>query len=320
MGILLAAGLGLALFPELARPAVVVVVGAPGTPEYESIFRRSADQWRAAAEQGGAAVAVVGGGSEGPESDRDRLQTYLARQQRSGPAPLWVVLLGHGTDDGRDARFNLRGPDLTAIDLAEWLTPVKRPVAVVNCASSSATFLNLLSGPGRVVVTATRAGSESNYARFGEYLSRAIADPAADLDRDGQVSLLEAFLSAADRVSGFYKDEGRLATEHPLIDDNGDKLGSPADWFEGVRAVRRAKDGALADGPRAHQWHLVPSARERALPAAARLQRDELEQALAALRDQKAKLGEEAYYAKAEMILVELARLYRDAGVVAEVK
>ena len=313
MGVFLVAGLGLVLLPELSRPTVVVVVGAPGAPEYDSVFRRSADQWRAAAEKGGATVTVIGQDAEGPETDRYRLRAVLTKPPQTGPAPLWVVFLGHGTDDGRDARFNLRGPDITAKELAAWLAPVKRPTAVVNCASSSATFVNLLSGPARVVVTATRAGSESNYARFGEHLSQAIADPAADLDRDGQVSLLEAFLSAADRVAGFYKGEARLATEHALIDDNGDKLGSPADWFDGVRAVKRAKDGAAADGPRAHQWHLVPSDRERALPAAVRLRRDELEQALAALRDQKAKLGEEAYYARAETILVELAKLYRDA-------
>ena len=98
-------------------------------------------------------------------------------------------------------------------------------------------------------------------------MAGAINDPVADLDKDGQVSLLEAFLTAASRVREFYRAEARLATEHPLIDDTGDKLGSPADWFRGVRATTRAKDGAAADGLRAHQWHLVPSDRERALPA-----------------------------------------------------
>lgn len=311
MGIFLAAGL--AAFAAVPRPVVVVVIGAPGTPEYGAEFGRWADRWQAAAAKGGADFTLIGREPEGKETDRDRLRAALVRRTGAGTTPLWLVLIGHGTDDGREARFNLRGPDVTAKELAEWLAPAKRPVAAVNCASASGSFVNLLSAGDRVVVTATRSGSESNYARFGRYLSEAVADPAADLDRDGQVSLLEAFLTAAGRVGEFYKAEARLATEHPLIDDNGDKLGSPADWFEGVRAVKRAKDGAAVDGTRAHQWHLVPSDRERAIPAGVRRRRDELEQSLAALRDQKGGLGEDEYYARVEAVAVELARLYRDA-------
>ena len=299
----------MALMAE-SRPQVVVVVGATGTEEYGKVFEKAADQWQAAAKKGGAEFVCIGREAEGKEQDRDKLRTFLTETPRSGTAPLWVVLIGHGTDDGKEARFNLRGPDVTAKELAEWLGPVKRPVAVINCASASAAFINHLSGPDRVVITATRSGSESNYARFGEYMAAAIDDPAADLDRDGQVSLLEAFLTAASRVREFYRTEARLATEHALIDDSGDKLGSPADWFQGVRATTRAKDGTPADGPRAHQWHLVPSERERALPADVRKRRDELELALAALREQKDRLSEDEYFARVEKVVVELARLY----------
>ncbi|AWM36562.1 hypothetical protein C1280_05665 [Gemmata obscuriglobus] len=296
------------------RPHVLVVVGAAGTPEYGAAFQKWADRWGAAAQKGGSEFMCIGREPEAKESDRDKLQALLARLPRAGAAPLWVVLIGHGTDDGREARFNLRGPDVTARELADWLGPVKRPVAVVNCTSASGSFVTHLSGPDRVVVTATRSGSESNYARFGEHIANAIGDPTADLDKDGQVSLLEAFLTASDRVREFYRSEGRLATEHALLDDNGDKLGSAADWFQGVRAVKRAKDGAPVDGTRAHQWHLIPSVRERALPAEVRKRRDELELALAGLRDQKGRIGEDEYYARVEKLMVELARLYATAS------
>jgi hypothetical protein len=296
--------------PTEGKPQVLVVVGAAGTGEYGKVFEKAADQWQAAAKNGGAEFVGIGREAEGKELDRDKLRTFLNNTPRSGTASLWVVLIGHGTDDGKEARFNLRGPDVTAKELAEWLAPVKRPVAVINCASASAAFINHLSGPDRVVVTATRGGSESNYARFNEYMAGAIDDPTADLDKDGQVSLLEAFLTAAGRVREFYRTEARLATEHPLIDDTGDKLGSPAEWFQGVRATTRANDGTAADGHRAHQWHLVPSARERALPADVRKRRDELELTLAGLRDQKDRLGEDEYFARVEKVMVELARLY----------
>ncbi len=170
---------------------------------------------------------------------------------------------------------------------------------VLNCASASGPFINRLSGNNRVVVTATKSGYEMNFARFGQYLAEAIADPRADLDKDGQVSLLEAFLTASSRVDEYYRTHSQLATEHALLDDNGDRLGTPANWFRGVRATQRAKDGAQLDGIRAHQLHLIPSNRERGIPVEMRQRRNQLELSIAALRDQKDKLGEDEYYAPA---------------------
>jgi hypothetical protein len=149
-----------------------------------------------------------------------------------------------------------------------------------------------------------------NYARFGGYLAGAIADPAADLDKDGQTSLLEAFLIASRRTADFYATEGRLATEHALLDDNGDGLGTPADWFRGVRAVKRAKDGASPDGLRAHQFQLVRGGADAALSAAARARRDDLELSIARLRDLKGSLEEAEYLRRLEPLLLDLARLY----------
>lgn len=294
---------------------VLVVVGAPGEAEYGIQFRQWADQWKAAAAKGSAAFHGIGLDPEGGETDRDRLKKFLAEQATvPGAEPLWVVLIGHGTFDGKEARFNLRGPDLSPRELGEWLAPVKRPVVVIDCASASGPFLNTLSGPNRIVVTSTRSGHESNYSRFGGYMAGAITDPAADLDKDGQVSLLEAFLTANSRTAEWYKAETRLATEHPLLDDNGDKLGTPPDWFQGVRATKRPKDGAVADGLRAQQMCLVPSDRERAIPPQVRKRRDELELSLAALRDQKSRLGEDEYYSRVEKVMVDIARLYQGAA------
>jgi hypothetical protein len=208
------------------------------------------------------------------------------------------------------AKFNLRGPDVSAEELADWLVPLKRPIAVIQCASASAPFINRLSGSHRVVIAATKSGDEQNFARFGKYISAAIVDPAADLDKDGQVSLLEAYLTACRQVEEFYKQEARLATEHALLDDNGDGLGTPADWFRGIRATQRAKDGAALDGARAHQFHLIVSDHERNLPPEVRRRRDELELKIAALRDVKERLPEVEYFDRLEQLMVELARVY----------
>ena len=319
---LLAIGVCIAAWPEAGaadatemgeQPTVIVVQGAPGAPEYEPEFARWADLWESAAARGGATVVRIGVGDS--ESDRDRLEEAIENAAAHETAPLWLVLIGHGTYDGREAKFNLRGPDISAADLAGWIAPLARPVAVLNCSSSSGPFVNRLSGKNRVVVTATRSGDELNYARFGQYLAEAIGNRAADLDKDEQVSLLEAYLWAGARTAEFYSSAARLATEHALLDDNGDGLGTPADWFRGVRATKRAKEGAASDGTRAHQWHLVPSDRERRLPPEVRRRRDELELQMASLRDRKAGMSEDEYYRQLQAVALELARLYRDAGV-----
>ncbi|WP_250846661.1 hypothetical protein [Aquisphaera insulae] len=291
------------------RPTVIVVVGAPGDEEYGGEFRRWAGLWRSAAEKGSAAFVLIGEGPDGNPSDKDRLRAALA-ERASGNEPLWLVLIGHGTFDGREAKLNLRGPDATDGELLEWLRPVKRPVAILDCTAASGPFLGKLSGPNRIVATATRSGDEQNYARFGQYLAESIGDPGSDLDKDGQVSLLESFLVASRRTAEFYRSKSRLATEHPLIDDNGDRLGTPADFFRGVHAVKRAKDNAQPDGPRAHQLHLIPSDRERRLSPDQRKLRDDLELKVAALRSRKEKLTDAEYFAQLEALMIELARIY----------
>jgi hypothetical protein len=293
------------------RPCVVIVVGAPGSPEYTAQFRESADHWQAATDKASAESIRIGQSAEAGVTDRERLRSILAEKATASSEPLWIVLIGHGTYDGREAKFNLRGPDVTDAELALWLAPYTRPIVIINCASASSPFINRLSGSNRVVATATKSGYEMNFARFGQYLAESINDERADLDKDGQVSLLEAFLTGSSRVEEYYRTHSQLATEHALLDDNGDRLGTPATWFRGVRATQRAKDGAALDGIRAHQLHLIPSNRERGMPAEIRQRRNQLELSIAALRDQKDKLGEDEYYGRLEKLMVELARLYR---------
>ncbi len=294
------------------RPAVIVVVGAPGTPEYGRQFDQWATRLVQAAEKGGARVTRIGPGgqAESDEEDLAILQRTLATEPPESLHPLWLVLVGHGAYDRRKATFNLRGPDLSADDLAAWLEPFTRPVAAINCAASSGPFLPRLSAPGRIIVTATRSGAEQSFARFGDYFSQAICDISADLDKDEQVSLLEAFLAASSRTQEFYRQEGRLATEHALLDDTGDGQGTPADWFRGVRAIKAAKEGAEIDGLRANQLHLIPSSQEETLSDEQRAERDALEREIEALRRRKSELDEEDYYVALETLLVRLARIY----------
>jgi hypothetical protein len=300
----------------LDRPTVLLVVGASGEDIYESVFAKCEKLWREAAQKGGAEITTIGLDSiPNVESDHDRkrFEECVHALSQTNASPAWIVLIGHGTDDGKDAKFNLRGPDFSASELAAWLKPVQRPLIIVNTSSSSGAFLKPLSATNRVIVTATRSGGEINFAHFGEYMAESIGSLAADLDKDEQTSLLEAFLMASRRVADFYKDEGRLATEHALIDDNGDGLGTPADWFQGVRAVKKPAQGQSVDGRRAHQVHLISNAADQKLSSAQRAKRDELELAISNLRDRKAKTPANDYYRELEGLLVQMARIYNES-------
>ena len=315
----------LSFFPAVSTAAeetegdVILVQGAAGSEAFGKQFTTWADRWQAAASGAHWNVHRLGSTPPALETDRDHLKRLLKDlsslpDAHASDRKLWVVLVGHGTDDTRDARFNLTGPDFTAEELAEWLSPIKTPIAVINCSSASGSFLKVLSKPGRVVVTATRNGSELNFAHFGDAMSQAWTESRADRDKDGQVSLWEAFLRATAATEAFYSDDGRLATEHAQIDDDGDGTG-----LLGLTYLAKTDEEKLfRDGGLSRTWVLVPSATERKIPRELRRQRDELEQKLLAVRRRRADLfgagkseeqGNAAYLQELEAILLPLAKL-----------
>jgi hypothetical protein len=293
-----------------ARPTVVLLLGAPGQDEFQTNFLRQAELWTRVCERAQATIVRIGRDANSTTPDCERLKQTLAIEQKDGDEALWLVLVGHGTFDGKEARFNLRGPDVTATDFAEWLKPFRRPVVFIDTSAASAPFLNKLSATNRVILTATRSGSEQDFTRFGLYLAEALTDDQSDLDKDGQVSVLEAFLTASARVAEFYRTEGRLATEHALLDDDGDGRGTPADWFRGIRPVKKPQGNASVDGARAHQLHLVLSQAEQALPPDVRAKRDALELEIGRLRANRSQRPNEKYYDELEKLLLQLADTY----------
>lgn len=291
---------------------LIVVQGAGGEAEFAKAFAEWRQAWEELAPSLGLMVHVIGASAEA-QSDHDRLHTLLSNGEADPASPLWIVLIGHGTFTQGQAKFNLVGPDLAASELAEWLSKQHRPLAIINCSSCSGPFLESLSGPNRVVVTATRSGAEQNFARFGQFLAQSIHDPLADLDHDGTVSLLEAYLSAARRTQAFYSDAARLATEHALLDDNGDRVGTSAGDFSGIHAVPGAEPAAApTDGRYAHQWTVQRITAEPALSPAQLAERAELESAIETLRAQRASSSEDQYFQQLEPILIRLARLYEE--------
>lgn len=298
----------LALLP--ARDfSVLVVQGAAGTEEYGKKFQTQVEAWKAACAKGSVAVEVLNG-----DSTTELLQQRLATAAKAPQTALWLVLVGHGTFDGRDAKFNTVGPDFDAKQLGAWLQPLTQEVVVIHNASASGGFVRSLSRKNRIIITATKSPDEVFYARFGEHFAEAVGGlPEADLDQDRQVSLLEAFRHASHAVATFYENEGRLATEHALLEDNGDGTGTRSEALaDSAKNTRTAAPEVKLDGARAAQRVLVLSEEEKRLSDAQRQQRDALELALQKLKEEHAKatMPDERYYAELEKLLRQLGSVY----------
>ena len=193
--------------------------------------------------------------SESPDAARAatsanvrRVFAKLRQQVRPGDL-LFIFLIGHGTFDGIDAKFNLVGPDLESSEWASLLDGIRGRVILVNTSSASFPFIERLSRPGRIVISATDSAAQRFDTVFPEHFIHAFSDDAADIDKNGRVSIWEAFAAAAAGVRRHYQQRGQLATERALLDDNGDSIGREAatDGEDGALASRTYLDVPAAD-------------------------------------------------------------------------
>ncbi len=226
------------------------------------------------------------------------------RRRMTADSDLLVVLLGHGTYDGVEAKFNLVGPDLAAADWNRLLDSLPGRAVFVNTTASSFPFVAALAREGRIVIAATGSPVQRYDTVFPRFFVRAFEDGAADGDRDGRVSVWEAFASSSAQVRLWYEQEGRLATERAVLDDSGDGVGGDAErpGSDGYLAARRFV-GAGVDRP-------VPAADASLAPLVAR--RDDLADRVAGLRSRKGSLDAAEYARELEQVLVELARVSRE--------
>ena len=303
---------------------LLVVVGLGGDPAYRELFHGWAGDLVGAAEErfGIPRERIVYLGERPHEApgvmdDRSTLENVASALARlaegAGPSDrLMIVLVGHGTGQGEKVQFNLPGPDLTPQELDVMLGAFPtQSIAVVNAASSSGPFLPALSGPNRVILTATRTAQERNETQFGGYFVEALTGDASDLDKDGRISLLEAFRYAQREVERYYETRNLLATEHAQLDDNGDGEGS-------TELGEVAMDGGLA-----REFWLEPSPRQLresavqdslADPELVRLyeERAELEGRVRELRALRGRMEETRYERELEALLIELALKNRE--------
>ncbi|MBC7895243.1 MAG: hypothetical protein H7066_07505 [Cytophagaceae bacterium] len=228
--------------------------------------------------------------------------TRMVGQAKEGDR-LVVVLMGHGSSQGNESRINLPGPDMSAGEFAQVLGPSPATVIFVNTASASGEFIKALSGPRRVVITATKSAREANETYFPGYFVKALTSDAGDTDKDGRVSMLEAFTYARLEVEKRFETSGLLPTEHPMLDDDGDGTGH-------ADASDKGPDGRLS-----RSLHLAPlgGTTLAADPRAAALieERRVIEGRIDALRAKRSEMTESAYQAALEPLLVALAEKNR---------
>ena len=213
---------------------LIVIAGVGGSEEHTEKFNKWATAVVDAAKKHGVADANITYLGERTELDPVRMKGRSTKDNvakavtdtagRAKPNDeVFILLIGHGSFDGRTAAFNLPGPDLTAEDYKPLLEKLQlQRVVFVNTASSSGAFLSVLAGPGRTIVTATKTGGERNEARFAEFFIEAISGDAADRDRNGRVSVEEAFDYAKTKVVAAYEQAGNLLSEHAAMDDGAE--------------------------------------------------------------------------------------------------
>ena len=232
-------------------------------------------------------------------------RAFKSLQSAASPdSTVFVFFIGHGTFDGREAKFNLVGPDLPVGEYRGFVGGLNaRRVVLFNMASASGEFVKALAGRGRIVVTATRNGQEQNATRFAEHVIAALDSREADADQNGRVSVLEAFNYAAARTAEHYKRAGRLATEHALLEDSGDGVGS------------EKVEGAGGDGALARHVYFDSLTIEQATANAevGRLlrERTRFEEEIEQLKSRKTRMREVEYESELERLFVSLAKVNR---------
>jgi hypothetical protein len=290
--------------PAAAAVYYVNVAGHVGEADYEQRFTAAAKDLDKLLKAPGATGAHVYSLS-GEEATRARLTQLLGQIAREArPDDDFVLMLiGHGSFDGVEYKFNLVGPDISAADLAALCNrvPARRQL-IVNATSASGGSVAALQRTGRAVIAATKSGTEKNATVFVRYWVEALQDPSADVDKNESVSALEAFQYAERKTAEFYTSQKRLATEHAVFEDTG--KGEPV----------RAPSSETGEGRLMSSLTLVRfgDAQKAALDPAKRdllAKKEDLERQIDVLKYQKAAMSQSDYEQQLKTLLIELARV-----------
>jgi len=284
-----------------AATTYVTVAGLGGEPEYEQRFTSLAkdlDKLLKSSSPGARVETLYG-----PAATKAKLAEVLANVGKTSTAQdsLVLTLIGHGTYDGVEYKFNLPGPDVSSIELASMLDRIPGQQLVVNTTSASGACVPALKKEGRAIITATKGGTEKNATVFPRYWVEALRDTASDVDKNEVISALEAYRYANEKTARFFETQKRIASEHAQIEDTG--KGEPvrepsAENGEGLLAGRFV---LLRIG--AAQMAAASPEKRKLLE-----RKEGLEQQIASLKYQRAAMPSEQYRKMLTELLVQLAQ------------
>jgi len=292
----------LLLLPASPSPGAtwyVTVAGLGGEPDYEKRFQGQAQDLDKLCSKGGTSVTLYGS-----KATRENLKAELAKIAAAAKADDLVVLtlIGHGTFDGTDYKFTVPGPDISANDLASWLDPIAARQVIVDTTSSSGAIIEVLRRPNRVLITATRSGNQRNLTVFARYWVEALRDAAADLDKNGAVSALEAFRYADQKTARFYETNKRLASEQALLEDTGKGNGVRNPGPDNGQGLLAAKT-VLIRTSAAEALYSDPEKRKLLD------RKTEIEASIDQLKYEKAAIPLDEYKKRLQLLLIELATI-----------
>jgi hypothetical protein len=289
--------------PVRAAGFYVTVAGLVGEPDYEQRFTTSAKDLDKILKASGSDVHVfslIGG-----DATRARLTQVLEQVAREAKADddFVLTLIGHGSHDGVEYKFNLVGPDMSAPELAALCNRIAaRRQLVVNATSASGGSIPAFQRAGRAVITSTKSGTEKNATVFVRYWVAALQDPSADVDKNESVSALEAFQYAERKTAEFYTSQKRLATEHAVFEDTGKGEAVRAASAEGGEGRLLASLTLVRFGE-SQKAALDPAKRDLLT------KREDLERRIDVLKYQKAAMSQTDYEQQLKALLIELARV-----------
>lgn len=292
--------------PAHAATYFLIVAGLGGEPDYEQRFTAAANDLDRIFKSAGPAVHVATlTGSRATATQLKQALEAVAHDAKPDD-DFALILIGHGSFDGVEYKFNLVGPDLTAAEIAALCDHIAaRRQLIVNTTSASGGAVPALARPGRAVIAATKSGTEKNATVFARYWVEAFQDPAADTDKSDSLSAMEAFSYATRKTAAFYEAQKRLATEHAVFNDTG--RGEP------VRESS-ANDG---QGLFLSSFTLLRlGGTEQALSNPAKLalleRKEALEQKIDTLKYQKAAMDPADYKKQLTAALLELAQVQEE--------
>jgi len=274
---------------SLALEQMLIFGGLGGDPVFQEDFNEQVEQiYQAGLSLGLDASQITK--LSGSDATKVNILAAISKIRADSDDLLQVHLIGHGSFDGNNYKFNIPGPDISANELAEALNQLNGNQMVAVMTSASGAAMQPLKNDSRLVITATRTGLQKNASVFSRYWAQGSDLSSVDLNKNEIISIAELYTYTQDQVTKYYESEGLIASEASLIEG---PESIDADLFSLSRIGQLANTSL--------------SAEVESLIA----ERAEVETKLSELSGRRQDLSEDEYFSELQNLMLELGLLQR---------